>query len=304
VPETVVRADGLTRRFAGGRGIAGVSFAVARGEVLGFLGPNGAGKSTTLRVLLGLYRADSGRGELFGLDPRRDAVRVNRRIGYLPGELALYPRLTGHAVLDVLARARGLTDRSEEHRLVERFEVELDRPVHTLSKGSRQKIGLVAAFMHRPELLVLDEPTSGLDPLLQAEFVSLVRECAADGRTVLLSSHDLDEVQQVADRVTIIKDGRIVITDTVEGLRGTAPRTIEFRFAAPIAAGAPFAGLAGVRVVEQAGARVLLSYTGSVAPILHVAAGLDPITVTARPVNLDELFLSYYRSRAAVGDAG
>jgi ABC-2 type transport system ATP-binding protein len=302
MPETVVRSDRLTRRFAGGRGIFDVSFTVSRGEVLGFLGPNGAGKSTTLRALLGLYRPDSGRGELFGLDPRRDAVQVFGRIGYLPGELALYPRLTGRAVLDALARARGLSDRSEERKLVDRFEVELDRPVHTLSKGNRQKIGLVAAFMHRPELLILDEPTSGLDPLLQAEFVDLVRECAAEGRTVLLSSHDLDEVQQVVDRVTIIKDGRLVITDTVEGLRGTAPRTIEFRFATPVAAD-PFAGLAGVRVVEQSGGRVLLLYTGSVAPILHVAAGLDPITVTARPVNLDELFLSYYRTRTAVGDA-
>jgi ABC-2 type transport system ATP-binding protein len=303
VPEPIVRADRLSRRFAGGRGIFEVSFTVGRGEVLGFLGPNGAGKSTTLRVLLGLYRCDSGRGELFGLDPRRDAVQVNQRIGYLPGELALYPRLSGRAVLDVLARARGLTDRSEERKLVDRFEVELDRPVRTLSKGNRQKIGLVAAFMHRPELLILDEPTLGLDPLLQAEFVDLVRECAADGRTVLLSSHDLDEVQQVVDRVTIIKDGRIVITDTVEGLRGTAPRTIEFRFATSVSSGL-FTGLAGVRVVEQSGGRVLLSYTGSVAPILHVAAGLDPITVTARPVNLDELFLSYYRTRAAVGNAG
>jgi ABC-2 type transport system ATP-binding protein len=279
-----------------------VSFTVGRGEVLGFLGPNGAGKSTTLRVLLGLYRSDRGRSELFGLDPRRAAVRVNRRIGYLPGELALYPRLTGRTLLDAVARTRGLTDRAEERRLVDRFEAELDRPVRTLSKGNRQKIGLVAAFMHRPELLILDEPTAGLDPLLQAEFVKLVRECVADGRTVLLSSHDLDEVQQVADRVTVIKDGRILVTDTVEGLRGTAPRTIEFRFATPVGS-ACFAGLPGVRVVEQSGARVLLSYVGSVAPILQVAAGLDPITVTARPVNLEEVFLSYYRSRTVAADA-
>lgn len=300
--ETVVRAEGLTRRFGVGRGIFDVSFTVGRGEVLGFLGPNGAGKSTTLRVLLGLYRSDRGRSELFGLDPRRAAVRVNRRIGYLPGELALYPRLTGRTLLDAVARTRGLTDRAEERRLVDRFEAELDRPVRTLSKGNRQKIGLVAAFMHRPELLILDEPTAGLDPLLQAEFVKLVRECVADGRTVLLSSHDLDEVQQVADRVTVIKDGRILVTDTVEGLRGTAPRTIEFQFATPVGS-ACFAGLPGVRVVEQSGARVLLSYVGSVAPILQVAAGLDPITVTARPVNLEEVFLSYYRSRTVAADA-
>ncbi len=212
----VVRVDELTRRFGATRGVSEVSFEIASGEVFGYLGPNGAGKSVTIRLLLGLYLPTSGRVRVFGLDPAAESVEIHRRIGYLPGELALYPRLTGRQHLDRFARMRDLTDITFRDTLVERFHAELDRPVHVLSKGNRQKIGLVLAFMHRPELLVLDEPTSGLDPLLQDEFAQLVRETVDEGRTVFLSSHELDEVQRVVDRLAIIKDGRIVVTDTVE----------------------------------------------------------------------------------------
>jgi ABC-2 type transport system ATP-binding protein len=294
---SVVSVDGLTRKFGAGRGVEQVSFEIGPGEVFGFLGPNGAGKSTTIRLLLGLYRPTAGRMRVFGLDPSRDSVAIHRRIGYLPGELALYPRLTGRQHLDRFAQARGVSDHRFGDELVERFTVELDRPVRTLSKGNRQKIGLVLAFMHRPDLLVLDEPTSGLDPLLQDEFVNLVRETVDDGRTVFLSSHELDEVQRVVDRLSIIKDGRIIVTDTVDGLRKSAPRTIEFRFAKSVAADA-FAGLDGVRVLHSADGRIALSVTGAVGPLLRVASALDPVDMTARPADLDELFLSYYRGRA------
>jgi ABC-2 type transport system ATP-binding protein len=295
---SIVSVDGLTRRFGTNRGVEQVSFGIGPGEVFGFLGPNGAGKSTTIRLLLGLYRPTAGRMRVFGLDPSRDSVAIHRRVGYLPGELALYPRLTGRQHLDSFARARGVTDHPYRDELVERFTVELDRPVRTLSKGNRQKIGLVLAFMHRPDLLVLDEPTSGLDPLLQDEFVNLVRETVDDGRTVFLSSHELDEVQRVVDRLSIIKDGRIIVTDTVDGLRKAAPRTIEFRFAASVTADA-FAGLDGVRVLHCADGRIALSVTGTIGPLLRVASALDPIDVTARPADLDELFLSYYRGQVA-----
>lgn len=296
ISEPAIVVDRLTRRFGSRRGITEVSFEVAPGEVFGFLGPNGAGKSVTLRILLGLYRATSGRAQVFGLDPRRDGVAIHRRVGYLPGELTLYPRLTGQQHLDRFAALRGLTDTRHRDELVERFAVEVDRPVHVLSKGNRQKIGLVLAFMHRPDLLVLDEPTSGLDPLLQDEFARLVRETVGDGRTVLLSSHELDEVQRVVDRLAIIKDGRIVVTDTVDGLRRAAPRTVQFRFATP-----PdpqiLAALDGVRVVGGGDPlQVTLSVTGSVAPLLQVVAPLEPVDITARPADLDELFLSYYRN--------
>jgi ABC-2 type transport system ATP-binding protein len=203
----VIAVDGLTRSFGSRRGIVDVAFEVRAGEVFGFLEPNGAGKSTTIRLLLGLYRPTSGSIRVFGLDPVEAGVEIHRRVGCLPGELELYPRLTGRQHLDYAARVRGLTDHAHRDELVERFQAELDRPVHALSKGNRQKIGLVLAFMHRPDLLVLDEPTSGLDPLLQDEFAHLVRETVAAGRTVFLSSHELDEVQRVVDRLSIIKEG-------------------------------------------------------------------------------------------------
>lgn len=291
---TAVSVDGLTRRFGSRRGVTDVSFEVRPGEVFGFLGPNGSGKSTTIRLLLGMYHADSGTMSVLGHDPARDAVAVHRRVGYLPGELTLYPRLTGAQHLAALARARGQVDRALRDDLVERFDVELDRPVHTLSKGNRQKIGLVLAFMHRPELLILDEPTSGLDPLLQDEFGRLVRETIADGRTIFLSSHELDEVQRLVDQVAIIRDGRIVVTDTIEGLRRTAPRTIVFRFDGEVDA-TRFDGIAGIEITDTQPRSVALSVSGPIAPVLRIAADLDAVDVTARPADLDELFLRYYR---------
>jgi len=223
----------LTKAFGRNRGIDDVSFTVQRGEVFGFLGPNGAGKSTTIRLILGLYHPTAGLVRVQGRDPTSDPVGVHRAVGYLPGELALFPRMTGRQHLDWLARGRGTTDLTLRDELLERFDAELDRPVRTLSKGNRQKIGLILAFFHRPDVQVLDEPTSGLDPLLQDEFDHLLRETVASGRTVFLSSHELDEVQRPADRVAIIKDGRLVLVDTVEALRNSAPRTVEFQFDHP-----------------------------------------------------------------------
>ncbi|MCV7257695.1 ABC transporter ATP-binding protein [Mycobacterium shimoidei] len=294
MPSHVVTTEGLTRRFGRRRGITDVSITVTDGEVFGFLGPNGAGKSTTIRLLLGLYRPSSGRATVFGLDPCRDSVEVHRRVGYLPGELALYPRLTGRNIVDRAARIRGHIDHRYRDELVERFGIELDRPVHTLSKGNVQKIGLLFAFAHRPELLILDEPTSGLDPLLQDEFSRLVRETAGEGRTVFLSSHDLDEVQRLVDHVAIIKEGRIIVTDTVENLRANAPKTVDFRFANRVDP-AQFDRLDGVRVLSHDTTRIQLSVAGPVGPLLRVAADLEPVDMTARPADLDELFLSYYR---------
>ncbi|PZS13375.1 MAG: ABC transporter ATP-binding protein [Pseudonocardiales bacterium] len=290
----VIEVEGLSKTFGNVRAVSDVGFTVTAGEVFGFLGPNGAGKSTTIRLLLGLYHATSGRVSVLGRDPTRDVVAIHRRVGYLPGELALYPKLTGRQHLDFAARVRGEVDHAYRDRLVDRFSAELDRPVRTLSKGNRQKIGLVLAFMHRPDLLILDEPTAGLDPLLQEEFARLVRETVAEGRTVFLSSHELDEVQRVVDRLAIIKDGKIVVTDTVEGLRRAAPRTVEFTFAHPIDPAA-FAELDGVHVLSSADGRVRLALTGPAGPALRVAADLDALDVTARSADLDELFLTYYR---------
>jgi beta-exotoxin I transport system ATP-binding protein len=289
-----IDARGLTKTFGPRRGIDSVDLGVEVGQIYGFLGPNGAGKSTTIRILMGLYRPSGGSARVLGHECRTESVAVHRRTGYLPGELALPTTLTGQDVLTRFARIRGLTATTYRDRLIERFGAELDRPIRMLSKGNRQKIGLVAAFMHRPELLILDEPTSGLDPLLQEEFSDLLRETADDGRTVLLSSHDLAEVQRVVDRLSIIKDGKIIAGGTVDELRARAPRTFEVTFDRPVPADR-FAGLDRVQVTALAPNRMRLVVSGPIAPCLKAVATLDPIDLQARAADLDELFLSYYR---------
>jgi ABC-2 type transport system ATP-binding protein len=291
----VIETQGLTKSFGPHRGILDVALSVEQGEVFGFLGPNGAGKSTTIRILMGLYHSSSGAARVLGLDPHRDCVEVHRRTGYLPGELTLYRRMTGRDILERFGSARGLRDTRYRDELIERFGAEVDRPTQTLSKGNRQKLGIVLAFMHRPELLVLDEPTSGLDPLLQHEFSRLLEQTVADERTVFLSSHDLDEVQHTVHRLAIIKEGRIVVTDTIDGLRRHAPRTIDLVFDHDVDA-ASVTHLHGVRTITADPRRLRLTLTGSVAPVLQAIAPLGPIDLTAKPADLDELFLDYYRS--------
>ncbi len=289
-----IEASGLTKRYGRVTAVADLNLRVEPGQVFGFLGPNGAGKSTTIRMLLALQRASKGRALLLGLDAARDSVEIHRRTGYLPGDLELFPWLTGRQHIVWFGRARGMRDDTLARQLMERFEVMADRPVRELSRGSRQKIGLVLAFMHRPEVLILDEPTSGLDPLMQHEFENLLRETAADGRTVFLSSHDLDEVQRITDRIAIIKDGRLVAEDTVDGLRRTAPRKVEVRFRRPVDTG-DLSAVAGVTVTDADGPRVSLDVTGEIGPVLQLIASRDPVDLTARPADLDELFLVFYR---------
>jgi beta-exotoxin I transport system ATP-binding protein len=289
-----ITTNGLTKAYGSTVAVEGLDLHVDAGRVFGFLGPNGAGKTTTIRMLLGLQRPTSGSARLLGLDVRADGVAIRARCGYLPGDLELYPRMTARRLLGWFAAARGGVDPTYRDELVDRFEVELDRPVHELSKGNRQKIGLVQAFMHRPDLLVLDEPTSGLDPLKQDEFHRLLRQTTAAGGTVFLSSHELDEVQRVADHVAIIKDGRLVVTDSVAELRRKAPKTLELRFGAPLDQGA-FDGLAAVRHAAIDGDRAVLQVVGPLAALLHAIADLDPIDIVSRQADLDELFLRYYR---------
>jgi ABC-2 type transport system ATP-binding protein len=294
---SAIETSGLTKRYGATTAVADLTLRIEPGQVFGFLGPNGAGKSTTIRMLLALQRPTRGRAMLLGLDAAADSVEIHRRTGYLPGDLELFPRLTGQQHIAWFMRARGVNDGSLAKQLIDRFQLVADRPVRELSKGSRQKIGLVLAFMHRPELLVLDEPTSGLDPLMQHEFENLLRETADDGRTVFLSSHDLDEVQRVTDRVAIIKKGRLVAEDTVAGLRQAAPQKMEVRFRHAV----DLAGLKavpGVTVTACDSLRVTLEVTGEIAPVLRVIASHDPVDLISRPAGLDELFLGFYRESA------
>ena len=287
----------LTKRYGSVTAVSDLSLRIEPGQVFGFLGPNGAGKSTTIRMLMALQQPTEGRVSVLGLDPQADTVAVHRRIGYLPGDLELFPRLTGRQHITWFARARGLDDHSLAGHLVDRFHVVADRPVRELSKGNRQKIGLVLAFMHRPELLVLDEPTSGLDPLMQHEFDNLLRETVTDGRTVFLSSHELDEVQRTADRIGIIRDGKLLATDSVEGLRRAAPQKLQVRFGHTVDK-AELSAVPGVTVTGSDGPRLMLDVTGEIGPVLKIIASNDPVDLTSRPANLDELFLDFYRQPA------
>jgi len=291
-----IETAGLSKTYRGGvEALVGLALRVERGEVFGFLGPNGAGKSTTIRLLLDLIRPTAGSARVLGLDVRRDGVEARRHVGYVPGDLRLADRLTGREQLDSLSRLRGRVDGPLRDALCERFGVVLDRPIRELSKGNRQKLGLVQAFMHRPEVLILDEATGGLDPLLQEEFRLLLREAAGDGRAVFLSSHSLDEVQTVADRVGILRSGRLVDVDSVEALRERALRHVTIHFAGPVDP-ARFAALPGVRVESSDDGRLRLSAPESAMDgVVKEAARATIVDLVSAPADLEEIFLELYR---------
>ena len=289
-----VRFDRLTKRYGKRRGVIDLSFTVRAGEVFGYLGPNAAGKTTTIRTLLDLIRPTAGAITVLGLDSHRDSLAVRRRVGYLPGELALYEKLTPRELFAYFGSLRGGLDPRAVTDLADRFELELDRPIAALSRGTKQKVGLVQAFVHRPELLVLDEPTSGLDPLMQREFEELVRETVADGRTVFLSSHVLSEVQQVADRVAIIRDGLLVTVEEVAALHRRAVREVEARFAGPVPPGV-FDGVPGVRDVTVDGDSARLVVEGPVDGVVKALARFEVIDLRSHEPDLEEVFLSLYQ---------
>ena len=277
------------------RALAGLDLRVEPGEVFGFLGPNGAGKSTTIRLLVGLLKPSGGRAEVFGHDTWTAGVAARRHLGYLPGDLRLSDRLTGREQLDSLARLRGTVDEPLRDRLCDRFGVVLDRPIRQLSKGNRQKLGLIQAFMSRPDLVVLDEPTTGLDPLIQSEVRSLLHETADEGRTVFLSSHSLDEVQHVAHRVGIIRSGTLTDVDTVEGLRERSRRHVTITFGEPVDA-SRFSAIDGVRVVSVEGKVLHLSAAEPAMDALVKASSTHSIVdFVSQPADLEEIFLELYR---------
>jgi ABC-2 type transport system ATP-binding protein len=295
VAAPAIETHGLSKTYGKEiRALARLDLSVETGEVFGYLGPNGAGKSTTIRILLDLIRPTDGSASLLGLDSRRQGVQARQQLGYLPGDLRLYDRLTAREQLDSLARLRGGVDARLRDQLCERFGVVLDRQIRQLSKGNRQKVGVVQAFMSRPQLVILDEPTSGLDPLLQAEFRDLLRETAADGRTVFLSSHSLDEVQHVAHRIGIIRSGRLVDVDSVERLRERALRHVTIAFGEQVDPGA-FDRLENVRV-EGSDARSirLAAPEPALDAIVKEAARHQVVDLVSEPADLEEIFLEFY----------
>ena len=293
----VIELDHLTKRYGSARGIEDVTLTIEGGEVFGFLGPNGAGKTTTIRTLLGLLRPMDGRARVFGLDSRADAAAIHARLGNLPGDFAYEPKLTGRALLRYLADLRGLRDLGRASELAERFHADLDRPLSDLSRGNRQKIGLVQAAFHDPELLVLDEPTSGLDPLMQEAFLQFVGEERARGHTVLLSSHELDEVERVCDRVAIIRDGRLIAIEDVAAITGRSYRHVTLEFAERVDPD-EFRRLPGVIDLVPNGRHVKFKATGDLDAVIKAAARHTVIDIELTHPTLDEVFLTYYGADA------
>ena len=290
----VIQTESLSKRYGSQRGIEDITMTVEPGEVFGLLGPNGAGKTTLIRTLLDLLHPTAGSARLFGLDSQRDSVAIRTRLGNLPGDFSYGPpSRTGREIVTLFARIRGVAGLGSAEPLAKRFRADLDRPIGQLSRGNRQKIGLLQALFHDPELLILDEPTSGLDPLMQEEFLTVVDERREQGKTVLLSSHDLDEVERVCDRVGIIRDGRLVAVERVADLVGKSYRRVSLAFAEPVDA-ADFARLPGVGDVAARDGRIEFVVAGDLDPVIKAAARHSVRDIQVAHPTLEEVFLTYY----------
>ncbi len=285
--------DQLTKTYGRARGIQNVDLRVDVGDVFGFLGPNGAGKTTTIRLLLDHIRPTSGRASILGLDCRRDSVAIHRLIGYLPSEFALWDDLTGAQTLEYFANLRSLADRSFMLDLAKRFDLDLSRRFREYSRGNKQKVGIIQAFMHRPKLLILDEPTSGLDPFNQQEFHRLVTEARAASATIFLSSHLFGEVERVCTRVGIVRAGELVRVAQLAELVTERARTLELTFNAAVAPSV-FADLANIQNVQAHGNVIVLTLRGELGPTLQRASGYGLTNVVTQEPTLEEAFMAYY----------
>jgi ABC-2 type transport system ATP-binding protein len=289
-----IETERLAKSYGSTRGIVDVDLAVPPGVVFGFLGPNGAGKTTAIRVLMDFLRPTSGTARVLGLDSRRDSVEIHRRVGYVAGEPGFFERLTAGEQLSWVASARGGVRRTAIVELADRLGLDLSRPIGAMSRGNRQKVAVAQAFLHEPELLLLDEPTSGLDPLVQETFHELVHEVVAEGRTVFLSSHVLDEVDHLCHTVAIIREGRIVAVEDVADLRARAGRKVTIRFEEPVDAH-EFDRLDGVRDLVVADCTASMRVGGDLDRLVKAAAGHHVIDLVSTPPDLEEIFLGFYQ---------
>ncbi|MEW6568015.1 MAG: ABC transporter ATP-binding protein [Chloroflexota bacterium] len=294
--EPAIVIQGLTKSYGAVRALRGVDLEVRRGEIFGFLGPNGAGKTTTIRCLLDLIRPNGGQARVLGIDPQIEPVKVRSRVGYLPGELRLDDNLTVEQLLRFLNQLRGgRADWGHVRRLTDRLDLDLRTPTQNLSKGNKQKVGVIQALMHRPELLLMDEPTFGLDPLMQQEVLRILAEAKADGTTVFFSSHILSEVQEVAERVGIIRAGVVVEVAETAALLHRSFRRARVRFARPIDLG-PIEQVSGVQVIARDGLGVTLQVEGAMQGLIQALAGLPVVDLDTERPSLEEIFLAYYAS--------
>lgn len=289
---TAIEVSGLVKRFGSVTALDGLELSVNAGEVHGFLGPNGAGKSTTIRILLGLLRADAGQARVLGCDPWSDAVPLHHRLAYVPGDVNLWPNLTGGQAIDLLAKLRGNFDKARRDDLCERFTLDPSKKARTYSKGNRQKVALVAAFASDVELLLLDEPTAGLDPLMEAVFQDVLADETSRGRTVLLSSHILDQVEKLADRVTIIREGKTMESGTLDELRHLTRSTVAARTTTPVDGIEALPGVFEVtRADDSVSFTVEAAHLDAAMGFLH---GRGLRTLVCHPPTLEELFLRHY----------
>jgi ABC-2 type transport system ATP-binding protein len=290
---------GLRKRFGHTTALAGLDLRVERGDIAGFIGPNGSGKSTTIRILLGLLRADGGSAKLLGGDPWNDAVELHRRIAYVPGEVSLWPNLTGGQAIDILSRLRGGVDNAKRDGLLERFDLDPTKKARSYSKGNRQKVALVAALASNAELLILDEPTSGLDPLMEQVFTACIREVKAQGRSVLLSSHIFAEVEKLCDTVTIIREGQTVEAGRLDELRHLHRTTVSVLLAGDASA---LASVPGVSDLVLDGAKATFTVgEEDLGTVLRELAAYSPRSLVSAPPSLEDLFLRHYGSLPATG---
>ncbi|MCA1942730.1 MAG: ABC transporter ATP-binding protein [Yonghaparkia sp.] len=288
----LIETSALSKRFGRSTALDGLDLHVAEGEVHGFLGPNGAGKSTTIRVLLGLIRPTGGRASVFGLDPWAEATAIHRDVAYVPGDVSLWPSLTGGEAIDLLTSLRGGSDPALRADLIEQFELDPRKKARTYSKGNRQKVALIAAFARRARLYIFDEPSSGLDPVMEAVFRQEVERVRGEGATVLLSSHVLSEVEQLCDRVTIIREGRVVESGSLDDLRHLSRTSFRVAGVADAAAVRALAGVHDVRVSESA--VEFESDSDAIPTVLAALAAQGATAVTAAPASLESLFLRHY----------
>ncbi len=296
--EPTLRASGLGKNYGDLAALADLNLSVSAGEVFGFLGPNGAGKTTAIRLLMNEIRATSGTASILGLDVHRDSVALRHRIGYLPSELELYPNMTGADLIHFFANLRGGVDARYVEQLAERLNAQMAKKIGDLSSGNRQKIGIIQAFMNKPEFVILDEPSAGLDPLVQREVQGLIRETADAGGTVFLSSHTLSEVQRVADRVGIIRSGKLIALETIASLRGKGIRKIELELASEPQESV-FEGITGIRSLLIERNRVFISYEGTMEKLLSAVMGkCDLLDISTNEADLEEVFLTYYHDES------
>jgi ABC-2 type transport system ATP-binding protein len=290
----VIETEGLTKRYGAKRGIEDVTVTVEAAETFGFLGPNGAGKTTTIRTLLDLLHPTSGSARIFGLDSHRDSAAIRARLGNLPGDFGYGKETSGREAVRTLARLRGIEGLGRAEALAERFRADLDRPLGQLSRGNRQKIGLILAAFHSPELLILDEPTSGLDPLMQEEFLALVAGERERGCTVLLSSHELDEVERICDRVGIVRDGRLIAVERIHDLLGRARRTVTLELTEPGDLARELEALPGVSDLRATDGQVSFKAIGDLDPVVKAIARRHILDMELTRPTLEEVFLTYY----------